>query len=78
MSSYGRDFKKLTALAFVTLAGFGASSALAVTVAPVDLAQTRVWASAKLEGKPLSMPKTEGLVVYANNDPVQKRERNGK
>lgn len=78
MSSYGQDFKKLTALAFATLAGFGASSALAVTVAPVDLAQTRVWASAKLEGKPLSMPKTEGLVVYANNDPVQKRERNGK
>ncbi|HQC43080.1 MAG TPA: NPCBM/NEW2 domain-containing protein, partial [Verrucomicrobiota bacterium] len=78
MSSYGQDFKKLAALAVAILAGLAAGSALAVTVAPVDLAQTRVWASAKLEGKPLPMPKTEGLVVYANHDPVQKRGRNGK
>lgn len=43
------------------------------------MAEARNWAAAKLQGKPESAPpRVPGLVVLANNDPVQLNSRNGR
>jgi alpha-galactosidase len=44
-----------------------------------EMATARAWAAAKFEGAPeSSTAKTPGLLVLANNDPVQKNSRGGK
>jgi len=56
-----------------------ASASFAISVSPDEMAEARNWAAAKLMGRPESAPpRASGLVVLANNDPVQLNIRNGR
>jgi alpha-galactosidase len=52
--------------------------ARAVSPTPAELAEARAWAAAKFEGKTDATPPAVGLVVVANNDPVQQNGRAAK
>ena len=53
-------------------------AALAVSVTPEELTQSRQWAAARFESVPVSQPVRPGLVVLANHDAVSKNGRGGK
>ena len=55
-----------------------ATSLNAATPREDEMAEARMWASARFEGKVEKHPMTPGLIVLANNDPVQRNARNGK
>ena len=50
----------------------------AVSVRPEELNQSRVWAAAHFEGVQVTNSDEPGLLVLANNDPVQKNSRSGR
>ena len=43
-----------------------------------EMSEARMWAAARFEGKVEKPPVKAGLIVLANNDPVQRNERNGR
>jgi alpha-galactosidase len=49
-----------------------------VAVNPAELAEAQRWVAAKFQGTVASEPPAAGLVVLANNDPVQLNSRAGK
>lgn len=55
-----------------------ATSLSAATPRADEMAEARMWASARFEGRVEQPPVTPGLIVLANNDPVQRNARNGK
>ncbi len=52
--------------------------AVAITVTPDELHEARRWAAAKFEGTQQAEAPEAGLIVLANNDPVQKNARAGR
>jgi alpha-galactosidase len=50
----------------------------AKVVSPDELAEAHRWAAAKFAGAPVGLPTGPGLIVQANNDPIQKNGRHGK
>ncbi len=48
------------------------------TVSPEEMAEAGKWAMAKFKGSPAPQSPEAGLIVLANNDPVQKNARGGK
>jgi len=53
------------------------SPAPAPAISLAEREAARNWVSAKFEAQPPDMTRLSGIVVRANNDPVQKRGRNG-
>ncbi len=51
--------------------------ACAVSPTPAEMAESRRWATAAFEGVQVAVPVTAGLQVLANNDPIQRNNRNG-
>ncbi|UCH36645.1 MAG: alpha-galactosidase [Armatimonadota bacterium] len=49
-----------------------------VSVVPAEMAEARRWAAAKFEGVQEAPPREAGLIVLANNDPVQPNARAGR
>jgi hypothetical protein len=54
------------------------SSAASAAPSAADTFRLRQWASAKFEGQAAVLPQRAGIVVLANNDPVQLNARAGK
>jgi hypothetical protein len=67
--------KKLLVLG--TLLCTFATTAWAVEVSPADMGAAKNWTSAKFEAQKPDLTRQTGIVVKANNDPVQKRGRGG-
>ena len=55
-----------------------ACSGSAATATPEELSEARRWVAAKFGGVQDEAPREPGLIVVANNDPVQKNARGGK
>ncbi len=55
-----------------------ANTLVAVEVSPGEMLETRNWSCAKFEGIAPDVSRQFGLTVVENNDPVQKRGRNGR
>ncbi|MBR5605479.1 MAG: NPCBM/NEW2 domain-containing protein, partial [Verrucomicrobia bacterium] len=67
----------LTGLVAVTGSFFLGIQTWAATPMPSELDMAQKWAEARLAGNVDVQPPKAGLQVFANNDPVQKRSRNG-
>jgi len=68
--------KRLVAIAGCLLVAL-ASNARAAGPSPVELARSARWATAKFAGVAAPAPAEPGLIVRANNDPVQRNSRGG-
>jgi alpha-galactosidase len=67
----------LTGLIAVAGSFFLGMQAWAATPTPSEMNLAEKWAEARLAGNVDVQPPKAGLQVFANNDPVQKRSRNG-
>lgn len=76
MFTLSRTFQKILVCSLITCGGVG-YTVNAVTVAPSEQVTAAIWAKARLMGETSEIPQMEGIVVFANHDPVQRRGRNG-
>jgi len=63
---------------FVSVVVLSSLPSFGVAPTKEELAESHRWAAAKFAGAPAPLPMEPGLIVLANNDPIQKNGRHGK